>query len=436
MAPATPRPEAAWTALWNGSSVYDLAGAIRHGRRVGHVWLRRLKSVSFRPTGPIVLLNQEPWGCVDIDFGENHVSQLHTITGSDCRIDEKAGTISATIQFSQLKYHSTATLRRSEASGSALKVASLFMRAPESLGATDDDNIVLAKNYQSQLANSASGRTMLSTYYQYNDNYADCFQNSPKFVHYWQTLPTNGKTTSYFANQTSTAAANPNGPAVNADPDYGPHAVAMQTILVATCNTLNFNDAANAATEFKNVAQGPSQQPQTVNAVMNIVSTTPPPTGLNDVMRLTAAEPESHKQAKMRPDVQQAILEIEQEQDDIRHGIVPLERTQRPIHTGYRAYLEPVALTISGTLGTGGPKGGLSVTFTKVTGTPSAVEGELGVFPGNLHAEVKAALDRATFVKALLGQRVLSALNDKGFLAYVSRMMTLAMNESLGPVNA
>ena len=435
MAPATPRPEAAWTALWNRSGVYDIAGALRHGRRTGHVWFRPLKSVSFRDTGPIVLLNQEPWGCVDIDFGQNHVSQLHTITGEAFRA-EKDGAVSGTIRFSQLKYHATATIRRSAASGSALKVASLLMRAPEQLGATDDPNITLAKNYQNQLATTASGQFMLSTYYTHNDAYAACFEQSPLFVHYWQTTQTNKKTTAVFAAQTSNAANNPNGPAVNADPDYDPHAIAMQLLVVGTCNTLGYKDAATAASNFKSATNTPSQQPQTVNNVMNIVATTQPPAHLNDVDRLAGPEPESRRLAAMRPDIQQALLEIEQEADDIRHGIIPLERTQRPIPTGYRAYHDSGALTIAGTLGKNGPSGGPSVTFTKVTGTPSPVRGDLGLFPGTLHADVVAALDRATFVKALLGQRVLSALNDKVFLAYMSRMMTLAMNESLGPLNA
>src|SRR5688572_26681825 len=130
MATVLPRPEAAWAALWDTSGVYDLAHAMRKGRRVGHVWFRPLHSISFRATGPIVLLNQDPWGCVDINFHDNLVSQLHTIEGDECRVDAKGGTIAATIRFKQLRHHGTSTVRRSAASGNALKTAALFMRAP------------------------------------------------------------------------------------------------------------------------------------------------------------------------------------------------------------------------------------------------------------------------------------------------------------------
>lgn len=434
MPTALPRPDEAWAALWNKSSVYDVTGAMRHGRRVGHVWFRPLRSVSLRRTGPIVLLNQHPWGAVDLDFHDNEVAQLHTIAGDSWQADQTAGTVSATIRFSQLRLQGNGTLQRGTATGSALKVAALLMRAPETLGATDDPNIVQAKNYQTQLTTSASGRVMLSTYYQHNDAYAQCFQNS-KFVTYYQTLKTNGKSTADFAAQTSAAANDPSGTAVNGDVDYDAHAIVIQTMVVGTCTVQGNSDAGAAATQFRCATNTPSQTQQTMNSVMTIVSTTPPPSP-SDVNQLCGQESESRIQATMRPDVQQAILEIEQAEDDMRRGIVLPEQTERPIHTGFRAYIETPALTISGTIGQAGPRGGPSVTFTKLAGPAPQVEVDLGVFPGALHAEVQAALGRASFVKALLGQRVLAALNDPALLGYLSRMMTLAMNESLGPVKA
>ena len=55
---------------------------------------------------------------------------------------------------------------------------------------------------------------------------------------------------------------------------------------------------------------------------------------------------------------------------------------------------------------------------------------KLGAFPGNLHAEVENALDRANFLKGVLGQRILTALNQSTFLAYLGSVLTSAIKSN------
>jgi hypothetical protein len=65
-----------------------------------------------------------------------------------------------------------------------------------------------------------------------------------------------------------------------------------------------------------------------------------------------------------------------------------------------------------------------------VSGAPPEVRVKLGAFPGNLHAEVENALDRANFLKAVLGQRILTSLNQSTFLAYLGALLTAAIKSN------
>ncbi len=248
------RIEAAWQSLWSHSSPYHLTKAIGSGSRVKHTWFPRMRRLTFKRTGPVVLLNQEPWGSVDVDLYDNELSQLETITGQDFQFDEGTGQFTATVRFGELKHSGKYRLRRGIASGSAFKTAFASLRGSAVPAPGDDANIALANNYQDQLSGSDSGRFMLSTYYQHNDAYAQIYENT-RFTHYWQTMQTNGKTTAVFAQQTSAAAQTPNGPQVNGDPDYNTHALAMNTLVVATCNAQQNTEAATAAGTFQTNTQ-------------------------------------------------------------------------------------------------------------------------------------------------------------------------------------
>lgn len=437
------RAESAWNKLWSSEGPHHVAQAMKSGTRAGHTWFRPIAPATFRRTGPVVLLNQEPWGSVDLDLHDNEISQLDSLIGNDFAFDPSTGQFSATVRFDQLKYTGKYTLRRGQATGSAFRHAMTSLRATPAVGAAndavleapppgDDQNITLAEQYQQQLTTTDSGRFMLSTYYANNDAYAQIYQNSV-FVRNWRTHQTNGKTTSVFASQTSTAAVNPGGPAVNGDPDYDVHALAMQILVVATCNAQGNQDAATAASTFQSNTQAPSQQPQTVNNVLTVVASSTPPSLTmlrKGAMANMAPAPEPPALVSMRASLADQIAAIEKEEDDVRSGLLLREQTGRPIEGDFRAYFGTQNFTLTGSIqeGANGP----AVQIDKLSGPAPDVRVQLGVFPGSLHPEVEKALDRANFLKAVLGQRVLAALNDQKFLGYLSRILASAIRDERG----
>jgi hypothetical protein len=422
------RVAAAWRSLWQDTNPFLSAKVPGSPSARGR--FRRMPRLTFKPTGPVVLLNHEPWGSVDVNLYDNEVTQLSSVTGDGFTFDEATGAFTGTIRFPELKYSGKYTLRRGRASASAMRTAFESIRPEASGEPGDDSNIAAAKAYQNQLTASDSGRFMLSTYYQYNDAYSKCYENG-NYVHYWQKYPTQGKTTAAYAQQTAAAANNPGGPAVNADPGYNPHAFFMNTLVVATCNAQGNQDAATAASQFQDSSKPTVSATPTVNGVMSTVNTSKPPsTAL--LVRGPVAPPDlilpPELDEQMREDLRVAIAAIEKEEDDVRAGLILRENTGRPIDGQFRATFGTQPLTVSGTITQ--DAGGVKVQLTSVSGPAPEVRVRLGVFPGNLHAEVENALDRAGFLKGVLGQRILTALNESTFRNYLGSLLTAAIQSN------
>lgn len=428
--PLGTRVSAAWRSLWQDTNPFLSAKVAGSPSARGR--FRRMPRLTFKPTGPVVLLNHDPWGSVDVNLYENEVTKLDSITGDNFTFDEATGAFAGTIRFSELKYAGRYTLRRGRATASAMRTAFEALK-PEAVASGDpgdDSNVAAAKAYQTQLSTSDSGRFMLSTYYQYNDEYAQCYQNT-KYVSKWQNYQTNGKNTAVFAQQTASAANNPGGPAVNGDPDYNPHAYFMNALVVATCNAQGNTDAANAASQFNTNSNDTVSATPNVNGVLTTVKTSTPP---STTLLMKGNTPPAdllvspHLNDQMRADLRDAIAEIEKEEDDVRAGVILRENTGRPIDGEFLAYFGTQPLTVSGTIREDAD--GPTVLLSSVSGPPPEVRVKLGAFPGNLHAEVESALDRANFLKAVLGQRVLTGLNQSSFLAYLGGLLTAAIKSN------
>ena len=181
---------------------------------------------------------------------------------------------------------------------------------------------------------------MVGTYYDHNEAYCQAFTNSV-FRGRWQTYQTNGKTTSVYAAQTSTAAqsANRNTIPVNGVPDntgysdYNSHAFSMQLLVVGTCNAQKNNAAALAASNFHDSAQPHSTQSQTVNSVLGIVSSNQPPvTRVDGPLALQSASPipkapEPAWKKKIRDDLASTITEIRGGGCTSRHQVARNDRS-------------------------------------------------------------------------------------------------------------
>ena len=429
----------AWSALWTPNGAYNLPSKLKKKTRQGPTWFRPIPPIAVQDTGPIVVLNRDPWGIVTLNLKNSHVSQLETIGPEGFTYDPATGAISARISFRELKFAGDYEVRRGRATSSAVKIASKALQPHPSLAAAaatgGTDGITLAKTYQNQLAHSSgqSGQFMLDTYYTNNDAYSQAFQNT-KLLHSWQYYQTNGKTTSDFASQTTNAAQAGNAQSVNVngDPDYSPHAFTMQLLVATACNAQGNTGAGSAAYSFKSATQTPASTPQTVDNVMTIVATTPPPSEAH--LAMLAAVPEPDWMVEIRKKVQPIMAEIEKEEEDVRRGVILREETARPVHSGFRSYVASPPLTVSGTVAHA-EDGSPVVKFTGVDGVVSEVNLALGIFPGKLHPHLVESVGKANFLKAILARRVTSCVAESALLPYMERLMTLALGEKLGPVS-
>jgi len=403
---------------------------------VGQVWLAHIPKVDVPDTGPVVLLNKEPWGVVTLNLKNAAVSNLHTIEPVKIEHNEKTGEVTAQVQFRQLQYAGDYEVRRGKPTASALKLASAQLRTPTALADADpNDNISLAKSYQDKLSlqSGPNGSLMLDTYYRHNDAYAEAFTNE-KFNTQWATRQTSGQTTKDFANHTATAATpgNTGTVSVNGQPDntgatpYNIHSFTMQLLVVATCNKQNNQDAATAASKFQDSTTTPSQSSQTVDNVMNLVATSPPQTPASALALPQAIEPEW--KTKIRRELMPDIEEIERAEDDMQRGIRLREETDKPINGQFSGYFPSYTLTLTGKLGTTA-NGNPQLKFSSVTGPFGDVPIKLGVFPGKLHGELSESIDKAQFLKSILGKRAVSSIASSKLAELLGHALTLAMNE-------
>jgi hypothetical protein len=430
--------EAAWNALWKAGSPYNLPATFKSRRHVGQVWLGHLPQVTLADTGPVVLMNQEPWGVVSVNLKNAAVSNLHTVEPVSFEHNKATGEVTAEVQFRQLRYGGDYEVRRGTPTASALKLASAQLRRPDALDAADpNDNISLAKSYQDQLSleSGPNGSVMLDAYYRNNDAYASAFGNTI-FARNWATLKTSGQTTSDFAAHTAVAATpgNTGTVSVNGTPNkygvsaYNAHSISMQMLLVTTCNKQGNQDAATAASCFKTATNGPAASSQTVDSVMNIVQSSPTPNGCSQQQVGAALVLEPAWQTKLRQELQPIMDEIEREEDDVATGVRLREETNRPIHGKFNAYFPTHTLTLTGKLDKAA-NGTPQVKFTSVSGAFGDVPVRLGAFPGKLHPELSQSIDKAQFLKSILGKRVISAIASSKLKDNLGHLLTVAMNE-------
>jgi hypothetical protein len=424
-----------WNALWLRYGTHELIPTLKGRRRIGLTWFRPVGEISLPDTGPVVVLNSEPWGVVSLDLKAAAVSQLETIHPVSFNYDAATGEITATVKFHELKYAGNYVARRSRATASALKIASKQLSGSGSnlaAAAAPTDSITLAKSYQDQLATQTgpNGSTMLNTYYRYNSAYSAAFDNG-KFSAKWANYPTNEKNTSFYAQQTHTAALPENTGTVpvngqGGDSDYNQHAFTMQLFLIAAVTD---DEAATAASQFDSTTKQPAQQSQTVDSVLNIVKTTSP----SVVWRLTTAQAaEPLWRLKLRTELEDDCDQIRKAKDDQLRGITLTEETGAPIKGQFNSYFPLPTLTLRGKVTPAADGGAPSVAFSSAEAAYPEVSVRLGVFPGKLHPELVTAVDKARFLKSFLGKRVASTLQSSGLLLQMSRLMNLALIEQAG----
>lgn len=446
--PSNQSASAVWESLWNPESPYHLPSAFGKGARKGLISVRPKPSLAIAATGPVVLFNRDPWGAVSVVLQPGSVCGLDSAAQVSFNVAED-GSFSARLSFPALKYDGPSVVKRGVGSTSAVRAAGLTLKP---VGAADDDdaNLALARSYQSELLTTDSGAFMVGSYYDNNETYNELFQ-IPAFALKWRTQQTDGQVTADFANQTSYAAqpANRATVSVNGTPDqngyssYNAHSWLMQGLVYATCSYIanqssdpdkkaRYQKAANDALNFKSATQPHAGAPQTVNNVLNTVSTTPPPTNSQTISLLQVPPPAQLAwMNEIDQRVEALMPDIRAEIDSIESGAKPLEQTGLSIPGTYSATVPPVEITLTGKVDQ--PEGSSPVFHvTGATGEIPEVAIELSAFPGDLHSAVQDSVNRAGFLKSVLGKRISAALKSTELQEYVGRMMTLSAGGHLG----
>lgn len=414
------RIEAAFKALSTPGTPHHLPTAL--GQGLPQAKLHAPSALDLPDSGAVMLFNRPPWGGVSIDLRRQRVTQLPTLTPARVEYDEASGRFALHVHVGGLKTGGEYLVRAGTLAGSALETAGARL-TPQ---ATSDDRVALANNYQTELLGSNSGRFMVGTYHAYNDCYNAALQNGQTFAWTWANATTNGKNTSHFANLTYTAAQPQNraSQSVNSDPDYSPHSFFMQTSLKANLYFLSkqekdpvqaqrFLQAGMATSNFRGVTVGPSQQNQTVDQVMNTVKTQAPP---SEAPQLRDTDKPAWLDA-----VDKRALELHERL--LRDGIPAPAVTTRQGSFGAR--IAPFEMTFVGQVQPGAqPK----VSLTGVQGDVPPVGVRIEHFPGALHGDVQAALERAEFLKGVLSRRVAAALGGERVLRFLEGVINQALS--------
>jgi hypothetical protein len=438
--------ERAWRALWRDGSPYHLPTALQHGRLSGHVRVRPLASLPLPDVSDVVLLDRPPWGGVTLSLEGSRLEGLSSIADGGCQYDPQSGQVTAHVRFSGLRCAGGHLVRTGHRTGAAVASAMTALQADP--GDTDS-NITLAKSYEQQLIGmqSDSGRVMVASYYENNDTYAELFQTLPSFVQVWSQHTTNGQTTKFYAGQTSNAAqpGNTSSVSVNGQPDeqgfspYNFHSFFMQNFVMYTCYVAashygtstekgkRYTKAGDSAQQFGVPVKPQSMKPQTVDQVMATVAASTPP-GKEDLVLQAGNDPPWLKEAQAKAQAMASTVI----QKDLVGGGINTASLARPVRGTFSGAVPDVPFTLGGRIVPAGPDGHPTVTFTTLDGPSLDVAIALSDLPADLSSDVETAIERARFLKRLLGHRAALALASDALLDYFSFQMNLALAQRLG----
>lgn len=414
------RIEAAFKTLSTPSTPHHLPTALAQG--LPQAKLAAPGALELPDSGAVMLFNRQPWGGVSIELRRQRVTQLHTLTPARVEYDEASGRFALHVHVGGLKTGGEYLVRAGTLAGSALETAGARL-TPQ---ATSGDRVALANNFQTELLGSDNGRLMVGTYHAYNDCYNAALQSGQTFAWTWANATTNGKNTSHFANITYTAAQpqNRGTQPVNSDPDYSPHSFFMQTSLKANLYFLSKQEkdpvqaqrllqAGMATSTFRGVTVSPSQQNQTVDQVMSTVKSQKAPT---TAVRLSEADKPAWLDA-----VDKRALELQERL--LRDGIPAPAMTTR--QGTFSARVAPFTAAFVGHVQPGARP---SVRLAGIEGDLPPVSIKIEHFPGALHGDVQAALERAEFLKGVLARRVAAALGGDPVLRFLDGVINQALS--------
>ncbi|MFC3758629.1 hypothetical protein ACFONJ_21820 [Chryseobacterium tructae] len=218
----------AWNMLWdkNKHPDYYLPDVILNGIKANGITVDPLGNLDIPKYGPFTLFNEPVLGSISIEFTNNIIHGLETMSNNGIDVPTDGLSFSATVKVASLvssgKFDVLATGLSMCAIDSVWALGHLTGKKEFSAADADDSpGIVQAKNYRTQLLNQGeNGQFLVSTYYDNNDVYND-ITNDPNsmFAHKWPVYQTSGLgpdgktrvtvTSQSLSSETTTAAQNP-----------------------------------------------------------------------------------------------------------------------------------------------------------------------------------------------------------------------------------
>jgi hypothetical protein len=247
--------KAAWNLLWNANTKYYLPNVMKNGLKFNNINIPPLEGSSVSDIGPVSLFKEPVLGYISLKMNNNKINGLPSITNGGFSYNDSTKTLTLTIGFGQLIFSGNYEVDSGGVVGCAIGAANGLLGGARLMAAAgaSNDNIDMAYQYRDKLSDPSNpnGNVLVDAYYMQNDTLNSIVladnavvngKNNPSngfFHNTWLTYQTNGKDTSYFMNNTSNAAKNPDdGNTGFNNEDYNMHGFYMETVLTLEATSL------------------------------------------------------------------------------------------------------------------------------------------------------------------------------------------------------
>ncbi len=473
----------AWARLWNKTKYpnYYLPTAILNGIKANGVVVSPLGDLEFAELGPFALFKKPVVGSISLDFTNNVINGLQTMSDQGIEVAKNGLSFTATVGVQSL--NSTGDFRVDATGLSVCAVDSVWALGqvfhPEIEAVTDPNNdpgIQQAKSYRSQLlAQGPHGQALVGTYYDNNDVYND-IANDPRttFNYNWPSMQTTGLDPSgnkvsvnskILSQQTTSAAQNPSsstdvvgydafnlhsyisqGLMIKSIDDKidkltnpygkGPYPPAVQAQLdklhKALDATFIFGENTKPVTGDKAEGNGMSVDAVMLNVKNNTPITSSPLSstympGMSLTELVKDDEDEKYREAMSR--AEELTLEFyEKRETDPEFRA----ETTTPVHGAYSLVIPVPTMSISGVISISGGK--LNVTITNVSASSPSLTYNLKAADGGsgLFTEVVSHYAKASYIHKLAQQKANSTLNSAKLKSYMTDRINQSINKIFG----
>ncbi|WP_160139808.1 hypothetical protein [Chryseobacterium sp. c4a] len=473
----------AWNMLWNKQKHpdYYLPDVILNGIKANGITVDPLGNLDIPKYGPFTLFQESGLGSISIEFSNNIIQGLNTMSNDGINVPADGSAFSATVKISALassgKFDVLATGLSMCAVDSVWALGSLTGKKALSAADIDDSpGIIQAKDYRTKLLNQGeNGQFLVSTYYDNNNVYNDIANDPSTIFNYnWAYYQTNGKgpdgttqvtvTSKILSSETTVAAQNPdsNNQVVGYEA-YNLHSYIGQGLMIKSIDhkisdlqnqysgqTIpasvqaqidKLQQAKEATFVFgentKPINQG-NANGITVNTAMNNVQNNAPITTSEMTSKhktgMSLAKAASNDDYPLYTDAMIRVDEMEQEflQLKAANKLSRNLKDSTPVSGTYSLTIPVPTVTFNGKIITS--ESAISVQITSITAVipPLMYNLKPSDSGSSLVTKIMEHYASATYIHQLAQQKTNEALNSTQLLGYMTDRINQALNKVFG----